>query len=302
MPACSARSSTDRPARSSTASPSCRSAATTIEDPAAWEQQMLAERAVRDETRAEYLAPARHPVRITRVATRGKTQVREVADYLASSGLAARPELVYGAYRVPDLISPGRLGGEKGAIVEWDVVHAADGPLPPAEPPRVVSSTPSDVLVVRARRRARARSTRTLRSTSSRAPASGPSGRSAIARDVTHPQGRGGDDDNSQPRDPRDRPRRAPARRRSGSARAAARRTVADRRRAAGRRPRSTCSSGTRSPRRSIPSASSGRRCRRRSRTSRSPRRSCCARTSRSSASPRRMPTPRRSPTTARST
>ena len=54
-----------------------------IEDPAAWEQQMLAERAVRDAARAAYLAPGRRPVHITRVATRGKTQLREVADHLA---------------------------------------------------------------------------------------------------------------------------------------------------------------------------------------------------------------------------
>ena len=71
---------------------------------------------------------------ITRVATRGETQLREVADQLAASGLAGRAELVYGAYRVPDLISPGRLGGERGAVVEWDIVHAADGRLPAAPP------------------------------------------------------------------------------------------------------------------------------------------------------------------------
>ena len=97
-----------------------------IEDPAAWEEQRTLERAARDEIRAQYLAPDRSPVRITRVATRGKTQLREVADYLGSSGLAGRPDLVYGAYRVPDLISPGSMGGEGRGIVEWDVVHAAE--------------------------------------------------------------------------------------------------------------------------------------------------------------------------------
>src|SRR6185503_4162304 len=75
-----------------------------IEDPAAWEEQRRSERVARDELRAPYLAPDRRPVRITRVATRGKSQLREIADYLASSGLAGRPDLVYGAYRVPDLI------------------------------------------------------------------------------------------------------------------------------------------------------------------------------------------------------
>jgi hypothetical protein len=120
-----------------------------IEEPAAWEEQRRLERAARDETRAQYLAPGRRPVRISRVAARGKTQVREVADYLASSGLAGRPELVYGAYRVPDLISAGRLGGEKSGIVEWDVVHAAEAALAPARKPATLSLAAKDVLVVR---------------------------------------------------------------------------------------------------------------------------------------------------------
>jgi hypothetical protein len=120
-----------------------------IEDPAAWEEQRRSERAARDEIRAPYLAPDRPAVRITRVATRGKTQVREVADYLASSGLAGRPDLVYGAYRVPDLISPGSLGSERGGIVEWDVVHATSEALPRAETPAALTLAAKDVLVVR---------------------------------------------------------------------------------------------------------------------------------------------------------
>jgi hypothetical protein len=86
-----------------------------IGDPAAWDEQRRTERAARDELRAPYLAPDRRPVRITRVATRGKTQLPEIADYLASSGLAGRPDLVYGAYRVPDLISPSSFGSERGS-------------------------------------------------------------------------------------------------------------------------------------------------------------------------------------------
>jgi hypothetical protein len=121
-----------------------------IADPAAWERQMLAERAVRDAARANYLAPGRRPVHVTRVATRGKTQLREVADQLAASGLAGRAELVYGAYRVPDLISPARLGGERGAVVEWDIVHAADDPLPAAEPPAALYLDAGEILVDRA--------------------------------------------------------------------------------------------------------------------------------------------------------
>jgi len=120
-----------------------------IEDPAAWEEQRRRERAARDEVRAPYLAPDRRLVRITRVATRGKTQLGEIADYLASSGLAGRPDLVYGAYRVPDLISPSSLGSERGGIVEWDVVHAAAEALPRAETPAALTLAAKDVLVVR---------------------------------------------------------------------------------------------------------------------------------------------------------
>jgi hypothetical protein len=120
-----------------------------IEDPAAWEEQRRVERAARDEVRAQYLARDRSPVRIARVATRGKTQLREVADYLGSSGLAGRPDLVYGAYRVPDLISPGSIGGEGRGIVEWDVVHAATETLPRAETPSARTLAAKDVLVIR---------------------------------------------------------------------------------------------------------------------------------------------------------
>jgi len=121
-----------------------------IEDPAAWDERMRVERAARDEVRAPYLAPSRSPVRITRVATRGKTQLTEVCDYLASSGLAGQPELVYGAYRVPDLISAGRLGGEGGGVVEWDIVHAVEGASPPAAAPASLSLAAKDVWVARA--------------------------------------------------------------------------------------------------------------------------------------------------------
>jgi hypothetical protein len=119
-----------------------------IEDPDAWERQRELERAARDEARAPHLSPARLPVCITRIATRPGTQVREVAEYLGSSGLAARPELVFGAYRVPDVISPGRLAGEP--IVEWDIVHAAEAALPPSRPASVLSLGARDLLVLRA--------------------------------------------------------------------------------------------------------------------------------------------------------
>lgn len=63
--------------------------------------------------RQPYLAEHRPPV-VFAPATRGKTQIEEVATYLASSGLVARPDLVYGLYRVPDRISPALGGSENG--------------------------------------------------------------------------------------------------------------------------------------------------------------------------------------------
>ena len=97
--------------------------------------QIATERAARDAARAPYLAPQRAPVSFARLATRGKTQAAEVAAYLASSGLAARPDLVYGVYRVPDRISPTTIGSEQGRVVEWDIVHAATFALNPASTP-----------------------------------------------------------------------------------------------------------------------------------------------------------------------
>lgn len=90
------------------------------------------ERAARDAARAPYLAPERWPVHLTRIATRGGTQVDEVLAFLRSSGLGARPDLVYGLYRVPDRISPAITPrSEVNRVVEWDVVHSAlpDAPV-----------------------------------------------------------------------------------------------------------------------------------------------------------------------------
>lgn len=59
-----------------------------IEDPAAWEEQRRNERAARDAIRAEYLSPARRPVRIARVATSAS---RRRARWPRSSPPAACP-------------------------------------------------------------------------------------------------------------------------------------------------------------------------------------------------------------------
>ncbi len=101
-------------------------------DPVDREMQAAAERAARDAARAPYLAPDRPKLTFARMATHSKTQVEEVAAYLGSSGLSARPDLVFGVYRVPDHIGGGVLRG--GRVVEWDVVHAATPGLPAAAP------------------------------------------------------------------------------------------------------------------------------------------------------------------------
>lgn len=98
------------------------------------DRQLGHERAVRDQARGPYLAPARFPVAITRIPTRGKDQIDDVVAHLASTGLAGRPELVFGVYRVPDHLGSG-LTTQRGRYLEWDVVHAATEALPPTAPP-----------------------------------------------------------------------------------------------------------------------------------------------------------------------
>ena len=93
------------------------------------ERRAAVERAARDAAREPYLAPERAPLSFSRLATRRKTQLDEVAAYLGSSGLAAHPDLVYGIYRVPDHIGGGKIFGDGDRVVEWDVVHAAAADL-----------------------------------------------------------------------------------------------------------------------------------------------------------------------------
>jgi hypothetical protein len=99
------------------------------------------ERAARDAARAPYRAPHAQPVAITRIATRGRTQLAELLAHLESSGLAAHPERVWGAYRVPDRISgPLTPHSEQGRVVEWDVVHLPGALAPSPGPPVVATS------------------------------------------------------------------------------------------------------------------------------------------------------------------
>lgn len=98
------------------------------------EEQAAAERATRDAARRPYLAADRAPLTFSRLATRSKTQIQEVAAYLGSGGLSARPDLVFGVYRVPDHIAGGGVLGGASRVVEWDVVHAVTPGLTPAAP------------------------------------------------------------------------------------------------------------------------------------------------------------------------
>lgn len=112
-------------------------------DPAAWQEIAAKEHAARETALLAYLDDSSEgstsaPIRISRLATRGATQIDEVAAYLASSGLAARPDLVFGLYRVPDRISPALTpNSERGRVVEWDIVHAVDPGLAACGLPRV---------------------------------------------------------------------------------------------------------------------------------------------------------------------
>lgn len=95
-----------------------------LKDPAERARVNAEERAARDAARAPYRAPAPAEVRISRLATRGRTQLAELLTHLYESGLAAHPETVFGVYRVPDRISgPLTPSSERGRVVEWDIVH-----------------------------------------------------------------------------------------------------------------------------------------------------------------------------------
>jgi hypothetical protein len=94
------------------------------------EQQAAHERRLRDAARDPYLSPSRTPVVITRVASRGGNGVADLTAHLTATGLSGRPDLVFGVYRVPDHVG-GSATTRARRYVEWDVVHAAHGPLSP---------------------------------------------------------------------------------------------------------------------------------------------------------------------------
>ncbi|KAA1427971.1 hypothetical protein [Nocardioides antri] len=107
------------------------------------EAQYAHERAQRDEARTPYLAPDRSPGVLTRVAVDPRNGVKDLCAWLGSAGLSARPDLVYGVYRVPDHI-PGGLRFAKASVVEWEVVHAAAPGLPAAAPAAVAGFSARD--------------------------------------------------------------------------------------------------------------------------------------------------------------
>ncbi|MCX6398843.1 MAG: hypothetical protein NTX33_02790 [Propionibacteriales bacterium] len=111
-------------------------------------EQSASERAMRDEARTPYLAPERSPVVFTRIATDRKRPLEDLCAWLGTSGLAGRPDLVYGVARVPDHV-PGKLGIGRAAIVEWEITHAALAGLPPAPPPTAVSFDARDTWAAR---------------------------------------------------------------------------------------------------------------------------------------------------------
>ncbi len=100
------------------------------------EGQAAHERAQREEARTPYVAPGGPPVVRTRLALDRKDSIQQLAQWLGTAGLSARPDLVYGVYRVPDHIV-GSVRWARASVVEWEVVHAAAPGLPAAPPAAV---------------------------------------------------------------------------------------------------------------------------------------------------------------------
>ena len=119
-------------------------------DPARRQEIVNAEHAARAAARAAYRAPEAVQVSISRIATRGETQVQELTAHLGRTGIAGQPHRVYGVYRVPDRISQALTPhSEKGRVVEWDVVHAQLDAAAPVPAPAVTSFAADDQWVSR---------------------------------------------------------------------------------------------------------------------------------------------------------
>lgn len=90
------------------------------------------ERRARDHARLGYRSPEAWPVVIMRFVVPDDDQLGGVGRVLAATGLAARPDLVYGVSRVPDRIGGNRIRTHDG-VVEWEITHASLEPLTPIE-------------------------------------------------------------------------------------------------------------------------------------------------------------------------
>jgi hypothetical protein len=101
-----------------------------LADPAERATVAAVERRARDLARARYRAAQAPEVAFTRFPTTGATQLDDVTAHLRAGGLAARPERVFGVYRVPDRFDLNR-NGEGRTFLEWEIAHAP-GALPPA--------------------------------------------------------------------------------------------------------------------------------------------------------------------------
>ena len=110
-----------------------------------------AERATRDAIRAPYRSPEAWPVVTVRFAVSTDDQLGGVAAVLASSGLATRPDLVYGVSRVPDRLGGDSAVADRRSVVEWEIVHGCVEPLTPiGAPPGVVYLDGEETWVARA--------------------------------------------------------------------------------------------------------------------------------------------------------
>jgi hypothetical protein len=103
-----------------------------IRDVALRQQIADEERRIRDSFRFGYRSPDAWPVVILRFMVSADDQLGGVARVLAATGLAARPDLVYGVSRVPDRIGGKKIRTDDG-VVEWEITHASLDPLTPIE-------------------------------------------------------------------------------------------------------------------------------------------------------------------------
>ena len=80
--------------------------------------------AARISARRPYLPETAVVVQSHRIGASAGDAIETLVHHLGATGLAARPDLVYGVYQVPDHIGVGFLQSEKKRYVEWEIVHA----------------------------------------------------------------------------------------------------------------------------------------------------------------------------------